>query len=86
MSKLELVSALTVETNISKREAAAVSIFFAPMTAYQRVEKHGIGSFFVKHHKIYPGRNSKQGSVLTIKPKKLPFFKSGKGLRERVDY
>ena len=42
-------------------------------------------SFFVKEYKSYTGRNPKTGEKVTIKPKKLPFFKSGKELKERVN-
>jgi integration host factor subunit beta len=50
------------------------------------VEIRGLCSFFVKEYKSYTGRNPKTGEKVTISPKKLPFFKSGKELKERVDY
>ena len=91
MNKLELISALKTEANISKTEAARViQLFFDSMTDAmakgQRVEIRGLCSFFVKEYKAYTGRNPKTGEKVVIKPKKLPFFKSGKELRERVDY
>jgi integration host factor subunit beta len=91
MNKLELISALKTEANISKTEAARViQLFFDKMTDAmakgQRVEIRGLCSFFVKEYKAYTGRNPKTGEKVIIKPKKLPFFKSGKELRERVDY
>jgi len=43
-------------------------------------------SFYIKQYKSYVGRNPKSGEKVLIKPKKLPFFKSGKELRERVDH
>ena len=90
MNKLELISALKTETNISKAEAArVVQIFFDQMAEAmargERVEIRGLCSFFVKEYKSYTGRNPKTGDKVTIKPKKLPFFKSGKELKERVD-
>jgi nucleoid DNA-binding protein len=42
--------------------------------------------FCVKKYKAYAGRNPKTGETAKVKPKKLPFFKCGKELRERVDY
>ncbi|MCD6224517.1 MAG: HU family DNA-binding protein, partial [Deltaproteobacteria bacterium] len=42
-------------------------------------------SFFVKQYKTYTGRNPKTGEKVMINPKKLPFFKAGKELKERVD-
>ena len=42
-------------------------------------------SFYVKEYASYTGRNPKTGEKITVKPKKLPFFKGGKELKERVD-
>jgi integration host factor subunit beta len=39
----------------------------------------------VKEYRSYTGRNPKTGEKVKIKPKKLPFFKAGKELKERVD-
>ena len=90
MNKLELISALKNEANISKSEAAKViQIFFDSMSdalaTGERVEIRGLCSFFVKEYKAYTGRNPKTGEKVLINPNKLPFFKSGKELRERVD-
>jgi integration host factor subunit beta len=90
MNKLELISALKNEANISKAEAAkVVQVFFDNMTDAlvkgDRVEIRGLCSFFVKNYKSYTGRNPKTGGKVQIEPKKLPFFKSGKELKERVD-
>ena len=91
MNKLELISAVKNEANISKVESSrAVQIFFDSMgdamARGERVEIRGLCSFYVKKYKSYTGRNPKTGAKLKIKPKKLPFFKSGKELKERVDY
>ena len=90
MNKLELISVLKTEANISKAEAAnVVQIFFDSMSEAmakgERVEIRGLCSFFVKEYKSYTGRNPKSGEKVIIKPKRLPFFKSGKELKERVD-
>jgi integration host factor subunit beta len=90
MNKLELISALKAEANMSKAEAAkVVQIFFDnmadAMARGERVEIRGLCSFFIKEYKSYTGRNPKTGTRVQIKPKRLPFFKSGKELRERVD-
>jgi integration host factor subunit beta len=91
MNKLELISALKSEADISKSEASrVVQIFFdnmaEAMARGDRVEIRGLCSFFVKEYRSYMGRNPKTGEKVTIKPKRLPFFKSGKELKERVDY
>jgi integration host factor subunit beta len=50
-----------------------------------RVEIRGLCSFFVKEYGAYIGRNPKTGEKVKITSKKLPFFKPGKELKERVD-
>jgi integration host factor subunit beta len=90
MNKLELISALKREANISKAEAARViQLLFDYMADAlargERVEIRGLCSFYVKEYKSYTGRNPKTGEKVQIRPKKLPFFKTGKELRERVD-
>jgi integration host factor subunit beta len=50
-----------------------------------RVEIRGLCSFFVKNYGGYTGRNPKTGELVKIAPKKLPFFKAGKDLKDRVD-
>ncbi len=79
------------DANISKSEAAKVvqKVFDSMTDALargERVEIRGLCSFFVKNYKSYTGRNPKTGEKVSIKPKKLPFFKCGKELKERVDY
>ncbi len=91
MNKLELVDALSNEAKISKAEATrVVRIFFDSMTDAlargDRVEIRGLCSFYVKQYASYTGRNPKTGKKVETKPKKLPFFKPGKELKERVDY
>ncbi|MFO7642905.1 MAG: HU family DNA-binding protein [Desulfosarcina sp.] len=90
MNKLELVQALKDASGLSKPEAEkVVSLFFNEMASAlakgERVEIRGLCSFFVKKYQSYTGRNPKTGERVKIKPKKLPFFKPGKELKERVD-
>ena len=90
MNKMELIGKLKEKTGISKAEAGTiVKIFFDQMadTLAQggRVEIRGFCSFYVKEYKSYVGRNPKTGVNVNVAPKKLPFFKCGKELKERVD-
>jgi len=48
------------------------------------VEIRGFGSFTVREYDSYTGRNPKTGKKISVSPKKLPFFKVGKELRERI--
>ena len=91
MNKLDLTTSLKNETELTKSEAAAVvDLFFNKMTNAlakgDRVEIRGLCSFYVKKYKAYAGRNPKTGEPTRVKGKKLPFFKCGKELKERVDY
>lgn len=90
MNKLETISALKKQANISKTEAArVVQVLFDNMADTlaqgERVEIRGLCSFFVKEYEGYTGRNPKTGEKVSIRSKKLPFFKAGKELKERVD-
>ncbi|MBT8358395.1 MAG: integration host factor subunit beta [Deltaproteobacteria bacterium] len=90
MNKLDLIRTLSTTNGLSKTEAAEiVSIFLEEMASAlengDRVEIRGLCSIYVKDYGGYTGRNPKTGEIAEIKPKKLPFFKCGKKLRERVD-
>jgi integration host factor subunit beta len=90
MNKLELIATLKNEAQLTKSEAAAVvDLFFNEMANAlargDRVEIRGLCSFYVKKYKAYAGRNPKTGEPAKVKRKKLPFFKPGKELKERVD-
>jgi integration host factor subunit beta len=51
-----------------------------------RVEIRGFGSFCVREREARQARNPKSGNLINIPAKKTPFFKTGKELRERVDF
>ena len=90
MNKTDLLQALKDSNHLSKSEAAAViNLFFDKMADAlaqgDRVEIRGLCSFFVKKYDEYIGRNPKTGELVKIAPKKLPFFKVGKDLKDRVD-
>jgi integration host factor subunit beta len=50
-----------------------------------RVELRGFGAFSVRHRKARMGRNPRTGSSVQVSEKKVPFFKMGKGMRERLN-
>jgi integration host factor subunit beta len=89
MNKSELIELLAIKKDISnKRAEEIVNLVFSSMTealaAGDRIEIRGLGSFMIKDYESYTGRNPKTGQPITVKPKKLPFFKVGKELKERV--
>jgi integration host factor subunit beta len=51
----------------------------------ERIEIRGFGSFETRSYKGYTGRNPRTGTEVDVKPKRLPFFKAGKELKDRID-
>jgi len=91
MTKTQLIDTLRQETGLSQTKSKqVVELLFNKMSnalaAGDRVEIRGLCSIFVKEYKGYTGRNPKTGEPREVPAKKLPFFKCGKGLKERVDY
>ncbi len=89
MNKSELIEVLAQEGGFHRRIAEKVvnEVFEAMTDALVRgegVEIRGFGSFSVRQYKAYTGRNPKTGEKISVPPKKLPFFKVGKELRDRV--
>jgi integration host factor subunit beta len=90
MTKSELIDELAREVNISTREAESlINTIIDSMTEAlccgESIEIRGFGSFTVKHYDGYEGRNPKTGKKIQVQPKRLPFFKVGKALREQVN-
>jgi len=90
MNKSGLIEVLSKEINLAKKKAEElVDVVFNAMSQSlingERVEIRGLGSFVVKQYDGYLGRNPKTGEKIQIPPKKLPLFKVGKDLKERVD-
>ena len=90
MNKIDLIKTLSTTNGLTKIEATKiVNLFFDQMAATlekgDRVEIRGLFSFYVREYERYTGRNPKTGETVEIAPKKMPFFKCGKGLRKRVD-
>ena len=90
MNKSDLINAVKDEADLSRKDAEkVVETFFNTVTNIitegERVEIRGFGSFTVKEYKPYVGRNPKTGVLIKVPPKKLPFFKVGKELKDLVD-
>jgi integration host factor subunit beta len=89
MNKSELIETLSEKKGISYKKSEEIinTIFDSlseAMIAGDRIEIRGFGSFVINEYKSYTGRNPKTGESIDVKPKKLPFFKVGKELKERV--
>jgi integration host factor subunit beta len=90
MTKSELIDAVATRTKITKSRAEqVVNCVFDSMTrALERgegIEIRGFGSFTVRSYKPYSGRNPRTGKPVPVPPKRLPFFKVGKELKELVN-
>lgn len=91
MTKSELIERLSgFNEGLTKREAELVvnTIFDGISDALivgDRVEIRGFGSFTIRERGSREARNPKSGDLVRIPPKKTPFFKTGKELRERVN-
>ncbi|MBI5494017.1 MAG: integration host factor subunit beta [Deltaproteobacteria bacterium] len=90
MNKSELVDAIAEKRGLPRKRAeAVVEMVFEMMVDSlkqgERIEVRGFGSFVVKHYGAYQGRNPRSGQPIQVKEKRLPFFKVGKELKERVD-
>jgi integration host factor subunit beta len=91
MKKSDLINALSKSTGLTKKKAEKVvnTVFDEMSNALMncdRVEIRGFCSMFVKQYDESTATNPKTGEVIKVKPKKLPFFKFGKGLKERIYY
>jgi len=90
MNKSDLIAELKEKENLmGKKAMEIVNLVFDGFTDTLkkggRIEIRGFGSFCVREYKSYSGRNPKTGKKITVKPKRLPFFKVGRGLKAMVD-
>ena len=89
MTRSELIQNIADRLKLPAAQVEiVVSTIFDSMTdalvAGERIEIRGFGAFEVRHYKGYEGRNPRTGQAVQVPPKKLPFFKVGKELKERV--
>jgi integration host factor subunit beta len=90
MTKSSLIDRLCERWNVpvGRGEQIVDAIFEALEQALnrgERIEIRGFGSFETRSYKGYTGRNPRTGSQVDVKPKRLPFFKAGKELKDRID-
>ena len=91
MTKSELIAKLAgrFPQLVAKDADYAVKMILDEMTAAlvrgDRIEIRGFGSFSLNHRPPRVGRNPKSGEKVMVPEKRVPHFKAGKELRERVD-
>ena len=90
MNKSELCARLADETGLTLDEAIkVVETFFSTirhaLMKGDRVEIRGFCSWHIKEYQGYAGRNPNTGKIVDVKPKRLPFFKAGKELKDMLN-
>jgi integration host factor subunit beta len=90
MTKSDLIDVLCETQKLPKgRAELLVHVIFDALEAAlkrgERIEIRGFGSFELRSYRGYDGRNPRTGSAVEVRPKRLPFFKVGKELKERVN-
>jgi len=90
MTKSDLITLLATKEDLTEVNAARIVNFIFDgfrdaLVKGDRIEIRGFGSFVVREYKTYKGRNPKTGIVVEVKPKRAPYFKVGKELKERMN-
>jgi integration host factor subunit beta len=90
MTKAELVEEVTRVTELPRKESEAVveTIFESIIGALQaddKIEIRGFGSFRTRQRRGRTGRNPKTGAKVEVPPKKIPYFKPSKELKDYVN-
>lgn len=90
MNKSKLIDTLSTKENLTAQNASEIvniilDGFTDTLKIGGRIEIRGFGSFTVREYGGYTGRNPKTGTKTEVKAKRLPFFKVGKELKERVN-
>jgi len=89
MNKAELIAAVAVKADVSKKEAeavvtAALDTIIASLQEGEKVQLVGFGSFEVKKRASRVGRNPKTKESIEIPASVVPIFKAGKALKDAV--
>ena len=90
MNKSDLIAVLAAKQKLTEKQATDIinltfDGFTEELKKNGRIEIRGFGSYFVKEYDAYTGRNPKTGVKTAVKPKRLPFFKVGKELKDMVN-
>jgi integration host factor subunit beta len=90
MTKSDLIRIVARAHSLSQGHAKAmVDQVFAcieeALRTGERVEVRALGSFEVRHYGTFAGRNPRTGAVVTVKPKRLPFFRTNRKLRQLLN-
>lgn len=90
MNRMDLVAAVAEKAELSKKDADAAvkAVFDAVAEALEqgdKVQLIGFGTFEVNERAAREGRNPRTGETMKIEASKMPRFKAGKALKDRVN-
>jgi len=90
MTKADLVEEVIRATELPRKESEAIveTIFDSIIQALQtgdKIEIRGFGSFRTRQRRGRVGRNPKTGAKVDVPPKRIPFFKPSKELKDFVN-
>ena len=91
MTRSELIAKLASKNptlyhrDIERLVATILDEVSAALERGNRVELRGFGAFSIRERKARLGRNPRTGSSVQVSEKKVPFFKMGKGMRDRLN-
>lgn len=90
MKKSDIITRLSEKEGLRGKEAFEIvnrifDGFTKTLRRGGRIEIRGFGSFSVRNYSPYRGKNPKTGQRVEVGPKRLPYFKVGRELRERVN-
>ena len=91
MNKSDIIIKITnINTSIYQKDATKiVNVFFntiaKALSKEERVELRGFGVFDVKKRKARIARNPKNGEAVAVPAKNVPFFRMGKGMKDRLN-
>jgi integration host factor subunit beta len=90
MTKAELVEEVAHKTDLTKKHAELIvnTVFESIVSSLkdgEKIELRGFGSFRIRSRGSRIGRNPKTGASVQVPPKRIPYFKPGKDLRELLN-
>ena len=90
MTKADLIDEVSKLSNLTKKETETIvnTVFDSIVDSLkdgEKIELRGFGSFRIRHRGARTGRNPKTGDKVSVPPKRIPYFKPGKELRELLN-
>lgn len=91
MTKADLINVIAERAKLQHKQSEVVvnlvfNMMIDALMKNDRIEIRGFGSFVNREYEAYKGRNPKTGQIVDVAPKRVPFFKVGKELKELVDF